>query len=95
TGWQAERHCFCRCRRSANADPAEGPFAPVGSASDLSQFGPNRGAIALDECRRIAPEIGSGFWNTRRRFKVVERTLCAQVDAGFPNALVGVKDVFE
>lgn len=35
------------------------------------------------------------FGNTRRRFKVVERTLCAQVDAGFPNALVGVKDVFE
>jgi hypothetical protein len=65
------------------------------AASDLSQFGPNRGAIALDECRRIAPEIGSGFWKHEAGFKVVERTSCAQVDAGFPNALVGVKDVFE
>jgi hypothetical protein len=33
--------------------------------------------------------------NTMRRFKVAEWTSCVQVDAGFSNALVGVKDVFE
>jgi hypothetical protein len=30
-----------------------------------------------------------------RRFEVLERTSCVQVDAGFPDALAGVKDVFE